>query len=160
VQKVAADLPEHHANTHDCQCAKGAQLTGKPTKVRLWKRKELVANREAAHSANQPTNDLKDWKGTYHPDLYLSFALCNMNRPPTSQMGSKADIGRINIVFALAQLMAHAAQRQSALDRCARLMFFGAPPRVYWCRRAIGRATRLCLFENSWRARKSIFLKD
>jgi hypothetical protein len=35
VKKVTADLPERHANSHDCQCAQVAQLTGMPTKVRL-----------------------------------------------------------------------------------------------------------------------------
>jgi hypothetical protein len=71
VQKIANDLAEHKADSHDRQCTQVAELASKPTNSRLVWRKESVANREAANSANQPKNDLKDWKGTYHRDRHL-----------------------------------------------------------------------------------------
>jgi hypothetical protein len=71
VQNVANDLAERHANTHDRQCTQRAELASKPTNVRLSWRKDPVANREATNCANQPTKDLRDWKGTYHHDRYL-----------------------------------------------------------------------------------------
>jgi len=75
VQEMANDLSERHAKGHDGQCSKGAELASEPAHARPSRRKQPEADREAANCANQPTNDLKDWKGTYHHDQHLSFAL-------------------------------------------------------------------------------------
>jgi hypothetical protein len=91
VQKIADDLAEHHADTHDHQCTQGAEFAGKPTNARLSWRKHPVANHEAANSANQPTNDLKDWKGTYHRTDILASRLVTWTAADVS-VGSKPEI--------------------------------------------------------------------
>jgi len=70
-----------------------AELANKPIKSRLVWRKESVANGEAANSANQPKNDLKNWEGTYHRDRHLSFALYSKNQPLMSQVGHSRQFG-------------------------------------------------------------------
>jgi hypothetical protein len=52
VQEVANDLTKRHANTHDRQLTQSAELASKPADAWLSWRKEPVASREAANSAN------------------------------------------------------------------------------------------------------------
>jgi len=72
---MANDLAERHAKAHDGQCTKGAELASDPINGWPSRRKKAEADHEAGHSANQTTNNLKDWEGTYHHDQHLSVAL-------------------------------------------------------------------------------------
>jgi hypothetical protein len=66
VQEVAND---------DRQLTQSAELASKPADARLSWRKEPIASREATNSANYPTDNLQDWKGTYHHERHPSFGL-------------------------------------------------------------------------------------